>query len=93
MPGKLVLITAIANQLLEANASTAARASEKVLAQLVEHFDLHYSFLRYADHDIRESVGKVGEQRSTIEQTGQVVVLSEMAKPLLGRDAGLELCE
>jgi diguanylate cyclase (GGDEF)-like protein len=27
-----------------------------VLAQLVEHFDLHYSFLRYSDHDIRASV-------------------------------------
>ncbi len=45
MPGSLVLITSIANQLLQATASTAIRASEKVLAQLVEHFDLDYSLL------------------------------------------------
>jgi len=56
VPGNLVLITSIANQLLEATASTATRASEQVLAQLVEHFDLHYSFLRYSDHDIGASV-------------------------------------
>ena len=56
VPGNLVLITSIANQLLEATASTATQASEQVLAQLVEHFDLHYSFLRYSDHDIRASV-------------------------------------
>ena len=30
-----------------------------------------------------ESVGKVGEQRSTIGQAGQIVMLSEMAKPLM----------
>lgn len=47
VPGNLILITSIANQLLEATASTASQASEQVLAQLVEHFDLHYSFLRY----------------------------------------------
>jgi hypothetical protein len=41
---------------LEATAATADQASEQVLAQLVEHFDLHYSFLRYSDHDIRASV-------------------------------------
>ena len=56
VPGNLVLITSIANQLLKATASTATQASEQVLAQLVEHFDLHYSFLRYSDHDIRASV-------------------------------------
>ena len=56
VPGNLILITSIANQLLEASASTANQASEQVLAQLVEHFDLHYSFLRYSDHDIRASV-------------------------------------
>jgi diguanylate cyclase (GGDEF)-like protein len=54
--GNLVLITSIANQLLEATATTATQASEQVLAQLVEHFDLHYSFLRYSDHDIGASV-------------------------------------
>ena len=56
MPGNLLLISSIANQLLEASAATAAQASEKVLAQLVEHFNLHYSFLRYSDHTIRASV-------------------------------------
>jgi diguanylate cyclase (GGDEF)-like protein len=56
VPGNLVLITSIANQLLEATASTATQASEQVLAQLVEHFDLQYSFLRYSDHDIGASV-------------------------------------
>ena len=56
MPGNLVLISSIANQLLEATAATATQASEQVLAQLVEHFDLHYSFLRYSDHDIHASV-------------------------------------
>ena len=56
MPGNLVLISSIANQLLEATAATATQASEQALAQLVEHFDLHYSFLRYSDHDIHASV-------------------------------------
>src|SRR3984957_13034657 len=56
VPGNLVLISSIANQLLEATAATATQASEQALAQLVEHFDLHYSFLRYSDHDIRASV-------------------------------------
>jgi diguanylate cyclase (GGDEF)-like protein len=56
VPANLALITSIANQLLEANASTATQASEQVLAQLVDHFDLHYAFLRYSDHNIRASV-------------------------------------
>ena len=56
MPGNLVLISSIANHLLEATAATANQASEQVLAQLVEHFGLHYSFLRYSDHDIGASV-------------------------------------
>ena len=56
VPTNLALITSVANQLLEANASTATHASEQVLAQLVEHFDLHYAFLRYSDHNIRASV-------------------------------------
>jgi diguanylate cyclase len=54
--GKLGLLTSIANQLLEASSSTATEASEQILAQLVEHFDLRYSFLRYSDHGIRASV-------------------------------------
>jgi len=56
VPGNLLLVSSIANQLLEATAATAARASEQVLVQLVEHFDLSYSFLRYSDHDMGASV-------------------------------------
>jgi diguanylate cyclase len=56
VPDNLALITSIANRLLEATAATATQASEQVLAQLVEHFDLHYIFLRYSDHGIRASV-------------------------------------
>jgi diguanylate cyclase len=56
VPHNLVLITSIANQLLEATAATATQASERVLAQLVDHFDLDYSFLRRSDHDIGASV-------------------------------------
>jgi len=56
VPGNLVLISSIANQLLEATAASATQASEQALAQLVEHFDLRYSFLRYSDHDIGASV-------------------------------------
>jgi diguanylate cyclase len=56
VPGNLLVISSIANQLLEANAATATQASEKVLAQLVEHFDLHYSFLRHSDHRVGASV-------------------------------------
>ncbi|BBX46108.1 bifunctional diguanylate cyclase/phosphodiesterase [Mycobacterium cookii] len=56
MAGNLGLITSIANRLLEATATTATQASEQVLAQLVDHFDLRYAFLRYSDHDKRTSV-------------------------------------
>jgi diguanylate cyclase len=56
VPANLALITSIANQLLEAPASAATQASEQVLAQLVDHFDLEYAFLRYSDHNIRASV-------------------------------------
>src|ERR1700743_1075560 len=41
---------------MEATASTATQVSEKVLAQLVEQFDVDASFLRHHDHDIRASV-------------------------------------
>jgi diguanylate cyclase len=52
----LALIASVANQLLEATASTATQASEQVLAQFVEHFDLDYCFLRHSDHEIGASV-------------------------------------
>ena len=38
----------------------------------------------------RESVGKVRNNRSTIGQTGQFVMLSQVAKLLFGSDADLE---
>src|ERR1700755_2063548 len=56
VPANLALIPSLANQLLEATAETAPMASEKVLAQLVDCFDLQYAFLRYSDHNIRASV-------------------------------------
>ena len=40
-----------------------------------------------------EPIGQVGEQRSTVAQTGEIVMLGEMPKPLFGRDAGPELSE
>jgi len=56
VPDSLALVASVAGQLLEATASTAAQVSGQVLARLVEHFDLDYSFLRYNDHDIGASV-------------------------------------
>jgi diguanylate cyclase len=56
VPANLALITSIANQLLQASASTAPQASENVLAQLVDYFDLHYAFLRHSDHEVRASM-------------------------------------
>jgi hypothetical protein len=41
---------------MHATRSTATQVSEKVLAQLVEQFDMDSSFLRHHDHDIRASV-------------------------------------
>jgi diguanylate cyclase (GGDEF)-like protein len=48
-----LVVTSVATQLMEATASTATQVSEKVLAQLVEQFDVDASFLRHHDHDIR----------------------------------------
>ena len=56
MPPNLALVASVANQLLEATATTATQVSEQVLAQLVDHFNLDYGFLRHSDHDIRASV-------------------------------------
>ena len=41
----------------------------------------------------RESVGKVRNKRSTIVQTGQIVMLGQVAKPFFGGDADLEPCK
>ncbi len=57
MPRSLdLVVTSVATQLMEATGATVAKVSEKVLAQLVEQFDLDASFLRHHDHDIRASV-------------------------------------
>jgi diguanylate cyclase len=51
-----LVVTSVATRLMEATASTATQVIEKVLAQLVEQFDVDASFLRHHDHDIRASV-------------------------------------
>jgi diguanylate cyclase (GGDEF)-like protein len=51
-----LVVTSVATRLMEATASSATQVSEKVLAQLVEQFDVDSSFLRHHDHDIRASV-------------------------------------
>ncbi len=57
MPRSLDLVVhSVATQLMEATASTVTQVSEKVLAQLVEQFDVDASFLRHHDHEIRASV-------------------------------------
>lgn len=48
MPRSLnLVVTSVATALMEATASTATSVSEKVLAQLVEQFDVDASFLRH----------------------------------------------
>ena len=89
MPGNLVLISSIANQLLEATAATAAQASEQALAQLVEHFDLDYSFLRYSDHDSRASVlAAEWPPRTDVADPDPFAVI-----PFTSDDPALALCD
>ncbi|HEY0228671.1 MAG TPA: hypothetical protein VGC05_20235 [Mycobacterium sp.] len=53
MPRSLdLVVTSVATQLMVATASTATQVSEKVLAQLVEQFDVDASFLRHHDHEL-----------------------------------------
>ena len=57
MPRSLdLVVTSVATRLMEATASTATQVSERVLAQLVEQFNVDGSFLRHHDHEIRASV-------------------------------------
>lgn len=57
MPRSLdLVVTSVATQLMEATASTAIQVSEKVLAQLVEQFDVDVSFLRHHAQDAPASV-------------------------------------
>ncbi len=56
MPRSLdVVVTSVAVQLMEATASTAAKVSEHVLAQLVRQFEVDASFLRHHDEKVRAS--------------------------------------
>ena len=50
-----LVVTAAATQLMPANASTSVAVSTRVLADLVDHFGVDVSFLRYNDHTIRAS--------------------------------------
>ena len=56
MPRSLELVvTAVATQLMAANAANSTIVYQDVLADLVAHFDVDHSFLRYNDHRIRAS--------------------------------------
>lgn len=56
MPRRLdVIVSSVAAQLMGANASSVTKASEAVLAYLVEQFDLDAAFLRHNDRHIRAS--------------------------------------
>lgn len=50
------VVTIVGAQLMEATSATATQVCERVLAQLVEQFDVDASYLRYHDHDIGASV-------------------------------------
>ena len=57
MPSSLELVvTSVATQLMGVNAATSVEVSQRVLADLVEYFDVDVSFLRRNDHRIRASV-------------------------------------
>ena len=49
------VVTSVATQLMQATAATAYEVSERVLAQLVEQFDVDFGFLRHTDHNTRAS--------------------------------------
>jgi diguanylate cyclase len=50
-----VVVSSVAAQLMDADASSATKASQELLAYLVEQFDLDAAFLRHNDHNIRAS--------------------------------------
>lgn len=50
------VVTSVAAQLMAATAASSVEVSQKVLADLVAHFGVDFSFLRYNDHAIRASV-------------------------------------
>jgi diguanylate cyclase (GGDEF)-like protein len=57
MPGSLDdLVTAAAAELMAATSSNQVACSERVLANLVEHFGVDFGFLRHNDHTIHATV-------------------------------------
>ena len=57
MPGSLDdLVTAAAAELMAATSSNQVALSERVLANLVEHFGVDFGFLRHNDHTIHATV-------------------------------------
>ena len=51
-----LVVTSVATQLMGVNAANSGEASQRVLADLVEYFDVDVSFLRRNDHRIRASI-------------------------------------
>lgn len=57
MPSSLELVvTSVASELMGVNAATSVEVSQRVLADLVEYFDVDLSFLRHNDHRIHASI-------------------------------------
>ncbi len=50
------LVTQVASELMGVDATTMVAASERVLASLVEHFDVDFSYLRHTDRARRATV-------------------------------------
>jgi diguanylate cyclase (GGDEF)-like protein len=48
-----LVVTAVAKELMTADSRDAGEVSQRVLAKLVDHFDVDASFLRHNDHDTR----------------------------------------
>ena len=88
MPRSLdLVVTSVATRLMEATASTATQVSERVLAQLVEQFDVDASFLRHHDHDIRASVlvAEWPPRENVPDPDPQTVVHFTSADPVLAQ--------
>lgn len=86
MPRSLdLVVTSVATQLMEATAPTAVSVSERVLAQLVEQFDVDASFLRRNDHLTGASVLVAAWPRRSDDPAA--------ASPLDGADPLLARCE
>jgi diguanylate cyclase len=84
-----LVVTSIAAQLMEATASTATQVSQKVLADLVEQFNVDASFLRHRDELSRASV-LVAEWPPRIELPHNA---STAISPIATADPLLEECE